>query len=350
MKRFYRRAGRRDVRTQHQLARPSPFHPLLSILRYVITGGLLIYLVWVADPVRIWEEWRSVHLGILLAGIVFQLLGVILSAAKWGILLYARGQQQPFMWLLRSYLVGQFANNFLPTGIGGDAVRALQLSRRIGSLSQATASVFLDRLTGFLALTCIANGAMVLLATGLVGEPLVTQEWLIVITVLVTFAAVGAVLVSLGAPWLLIRIGPWLPGIIRHPLETIAQALADYFPKGKMLLAILVFSFSFQSLWVTVNLMCGLALGIAAPWLLYALMATMTDILGLLPVFVNNMGARELVFTLYLSQIGVPPASALALAFLVLSVRLLVSVLGGVVLLIGGSDLRVLPGVVHHEP
>ncbi len=61
------------------------------------------------------------------------------------------------MWLLGAYLAGQFANNFLPTTVGGDALRIAQLGRRIGSYSQASASVFVERLTGFLALSLLAN-------------------------------------------------------------------------------------------------------------------------------------------------------------------------------------------------
>lgn len=316
------------------------WRPVLNVVRYLVTGGLLVYLIWIADPAKIWDKWRSVNIGVLLMALMLQFVGIAISSAKWGVLLRARGQHQPYSWLVRAYLVGQFANNFLPTGVGGDAVRAFQLSRRIGSLSQASASVFLDRLTGFLALTFIANGALVLATTGTSGGPLVTEGWLTLLTVLVTLGAVGAVLGSLGAPWLLTLVGKYLPDALRRPLETVTRALADYFPKGRTLVLVLILSLLFQSLWVSIHLVCGLALGFQVPVLIYALMATLTDILGLLPVFVNNMGARELVFTLYLSQIGLSTASALAIAFLVLSVRVVVSILGGVVLLVGGDDLR----------
>jgi hypothetical protein len=66
-----------------------------------------------------------------------------------------------------------------------------------------------------------------------------------------------------------------------------------------------------------------------------------TDILGLAPIFVNNLGVREGVFILYLSQVGIPPATAIALAFIIFSVRLAVSILGGLVVLFGGADLNV---------
>ena len=84
-------------------------------------------------------------------------------------------------------------------------------------------------------------------------------------------------------------------------------------------------------------------LGIHAPLLLYALMVPLTDMIGLVPIFVNNLGARELIFTLYLGQIGVAPAQALALAFLVFTVKLAVSLLGGLVTALGGVPMRATP-------
>jgi len=99
-------------------------------------------------------------------------------------------------------------------------------------------------------------------------------------------------------------------------------------------------SLLFHTSWISMHLACGLALAIAAPPLIYTLMVPLTDILGLVPIFVNNVGARDLVFTIYLSQVGVPEATAIALAFTAFSVRLLVSAIGGLLLLFGGADLR----------
>jgi uncharacterized protein (TIRG00374 family) len=316
------------------------WRPLLNPLRYLITGGLLFYLVWKADPAQIWEKWHSVDLRLIGLALLLQFLGIALSAAKWGMLLKARNRDQPYGWLLSTYLVGQFANNFLPTTVGGDAVRVVQLGKRVNSFSQASASVFIDRLTGFLALSLIANMALVLTYVGLGGYQFFTSIPFYIATVGFTIAAILAVAMCFSAPWLQQKFGAYVPQFAQYPLQRITTSLADFFPQGGWLIVVLAMSLSFQSLWVIINAVCGMALDIQAPLLIYALMAPITDVVGLIPVFVNNMGARELVFTLYLTQIGVSPATALALAFLILSVRLVVSILGGVIMFFGGADLR----------
>jgi hypothetical protein len=322
---------------------------ILNVVRWIVTIGLLSYLVWKANPALIWEAAQSTDLGWLGLAIALQVGGIALSSFKWRVILHAHGQQQPYSWLMGTYLVGQFANNFLPTGVGGDAVRAVQLGRRIGSYSQSSASVFVDRLTGFLALSVIANIALVTMYTGMAGFRLtasnpadhtyLTDDLLFLITIGFTLAGIAAVAGCFLAPWIHKVLGPRLPKVVDSPMERVARSLSSYFPRGKWLIVVLMISFSFQSLWIIINYVCGLSLGIEAPFIIYALIAPITDILGLLPIFVNNIGPRELVFTFFLFYVGVPKASAIALAFIILSVRLVVSLLGGAVVLFGGADL-----------
>lgn len=320
-----------------------------TALRVAVSLGLITFLIWQADPEKIWAAWRNADLRLIALAVVLQFVGVAISAAKWGALLRARGHAQPYPWLLGAYLVGQFANNFLPTTVGGDALRITQLGRRIGSMSQASASVFMERLTGFLALAAIVNIALVLAFFDNSGTSLVTSVELRAVTVLFSAAAVAAIPGALLAPRLLARFGGRLPERLQRPLAKLSSAIHDYVPQGKAMVGVMIYSFAFQLLWVVIHVICGAALLINAPLLIYGLLGPITDIVGLAPLFVNNLGARELVFTVYFSQVGVATATAVALAFLIFTVRLIVSALGGLVALFGGADLRMLP-IGHREP
>jgi hypothetical protein len=321
------------------------WYRLLNPLRYIISGGLIVYLVWQANPQAIWQAWKEVDGWLLALAFGLQLVGIAVSAAKWQLLLAAGGHRQPYRWLLAAYLVGQFANNFLPTTVGGDALRAIQLGRRIGSFSQASASVFLERLTGFLALSLIACIALLVSFATVTGAALVNDATMNVIAVSFTLLAAAAAAASFAARWLQQMFGHYLPDAAQRPMQRVAGALSDFFPQGRSFVLVMAMSLLFQSIWILVHVACGLALHVEAPLLLYAVMVPLSDILGLLPVFLNNVGAREIVFTLYLTQAGATQAEALALAFMVFSVRLLVSTLGGLVVLFGGADLR-----LSHRP
>ncbi|NNJ10262.1 flippase-like domain-containing protein [Chloroflexales bacterium ZM16-3] len=313
---------------------------LLLALRFLVSGGLLTYLIWKADPASIWAAWQQADLRLLALAAFIQLLCIAISAVKWGVLLRAHNQQQPYRWLLGIYLVGQFTNNFLPTSVGGDAIRIVQLGRRIGSYAQSSASVFMERLTGFLALSLIANVALLITSTDLFGARLVNEPTLTLLAFGFSLVAVVAVAASFSAPWLLRRFHSYLPKAARKPLQSIAESLGIYAADRGAMLKAMGLSLLFHTLWISMHYVCGLALHIQAPLLIYTLMVPLTDILGLAPIFFNNLGARDLVFTLYLSQIGILSGTALALAFTAFSVRLTVSSLGGLVLLFGGVSMR----------
>lgn len=288
----------------------------------------------------IWHALRETDLRWVAVALGLQWVGIVLSAAKWGVILQARGHRLPLRWLVNSYLMGQFANNFLPSTVGGDALRAMQLRQRIGSLSQASASIFIERLTGFLALSAIAMLALVLLWLGVGDVPLTTAPFWLLVAVGFTLAAVAAAGAAIFAPVFVGWLGQWqrFPRSMLAPLDKVATTSRSISRTGAVWGVVVGMSLAFQALWVIIHAVGGLALGISAPLILYALMVPLSDMLGLLPIFLNNVGARELVFTVYLRQIGVSEASALALAFLMFAIRLVVSLLGGVVLLFGGNQ------------
>jgi hypothetical protein len=271
---------------------------------------------------------------------LLQIFCICISAFKWGVLLRANNQRQPYPWLLSIYFVGQFANNFLPTSVGGDAMRVLALGQRTGSYAQASASVFIERLSGFLALSLIALGALLVTSTDLFGLRLDTDPALSWATAGFALAAVVAGVASFASPWLLRRLGWAIPQLARRPLERAAATLSEYAGSPGTIAAVMGLSLLFHSCWISLHLVCGLALGVAAPPIIYALMVPLTDIIGLAPIFFNNVGARDLIFTLYLRQVGVPDATALALAFTAFTVRLVVSAIGGLLLLFGGTAMR----------
>jgi uncharacterized protein (TIRG00374 family) len=316
---------------------------LLLGLRFLVSGGLLAYLIWQANPATIWRSWQQADLRLLGLAVLMQVFCIMISAAKWGVLLRAHNQQQPYPWLVGIYFVGQFANNFLPTSVGGDAIRIVQLGRRIGSYSQSSASVFMERLTGFLALSLIANAALLVSSTDLFGARLVNQPALTALAFGFSLAAIAAVAASFSAPWLLRRFHTRLPQAARKPLQSIADSLGIYAADRPAMAKAMGLSLLFHSTWIGMHYVCGRALGIGAPFLIYTLMVPLTDIVGLAPIFFNNLGARDLVFTLYLRQVGIPDATALALAFTAFTVRLAVSSLGGLVLLLGGAAMRAAP-------
>ena len=81
------------------------------------------------------------------------LVNIVLSSLKWRILLLSDQINIPLSKLVVSYVIGSFFNVFLPSTIGGDSYRIYDIMRQSGQGVRTAASVFADRLSGFIALT-----------------------------------------------------------------------------------------------------------------------------------------------------------------------------------------------------
>jgi glycosyltransferase 2 family protein len=307
---------------------------LLMALRILVSASLLIYLLLQVEIARLIAIWRELLLPLLLLSIVLQIGGVFVSALKWWLLLRASGQSLPYLWTVRAYLIGQFFNNFLPTMIGGDAIRVYQLNQRIDNVSTALASVFVERLLGFAALTVIATGSLALSYPLLIPQPALLWG-----AIWCLLAAAAALVVALAAPLIartLMRLP--LPNVAgwRGKLGTVADTLSRYYGYRRALWLVILLSFGYQFVWIAANYAAARSLRLDLPFAFMALIVPLSDIVGLVPIFLNNLGAREGTFVVMLGQLGVGATAALALAFLIFLVRLAVSLLGGLLYLFGG--------------
>jgi glycosyltransferase 2 family protein len=312
--------------------KPKNRRKLLVFLRVAVSAALLGYVLFNADLPSFAARWPEISQPLLMLALLLQLAGVFISSLKWWLLLRAAEEPVAYLWTVRTYLVGQFFSNFLPTSIGGDAVRVFRLNRSVGRLGLAIASVFVERITGFLALTIIGWVAL-----GLNFDRFGDNWQLRWAMIWGLLAASGGLIVALSAPWtvgLLSRLP--LPNVIdwRGKLRSMADALALFYADRGALALVMLLAFGYQVSWIAMNVAAAQALRMDVPWSFIALMVPISDIVGLIPIFFNNLGAREGIYTLLLGLLGLPAAQALALALLVFGARLLVSLLGGVVLLL----------------
>ena len=80
-----------------------------------------------------------------------------MMAVRWHLLLVARGRREPGLWwLFETYVIALLLGQVLPTAVGGDAVRAIDLARRTGARAEAVSSVVVDRVVGLAALGALA--------------------------------------------------------------------------------------------------------------------------------------------------------------------------------------------------
>ncbi|HET9266832.1 MAG TPA: lysylphosphatidylglycerol synthase transmembrane domain-containing protein [Vicinamibacterales bacterium] len=255
--------------------------------------------------------------------------GQILYAWRWWLLLSIAGLNISPGAAVRSYLIGVFANNFLPSTIGGDATKIYYLGRAHGYRT-ILASVVVDRMLGLgslslfaaaaawavpassarfaalrLAVTAAAGGACAIIVLAMIGTG-GARRWL---------APFGASAVKIADRLQRLRLD--MAQLLRQPrvLACSGAIVLGYF-----------LSLSLVYLWFP-----GLG-GASPPGLLAVFTAvTMTGVLSNVPISLNGLGVREQLHVWLFAPLGVPREVAVAISLLLFS-HILVTSLGGMVL------------------
>ena len=133
---------------------------LLTATKVVVSAGLLYWVLSRSNLGEVLAAAGSAHVGLLLFAYSLHLVGLYLSATRWKGLLRAQSIEASTVFLMKSFLVGSFFNQFLPSTVGGDASRAYDSYRLGNKKASAMTSVVVDRLLGLLALMTFAVMAL----------------------------------------------------------------------------------------------------------------------------------------------------------------------------------------------
>jgi len=269
----------------------------------------------------------------LVLALAVYILGVLVRAVRWSVLLRGLGVNTPSIWKLTAlYFVSFFFNSFLPTGIGGDVVRIAEVARTAGAPAAAS-SVIADRAVGLVATSLLALVALPLAGARL--NPILA--W--VAGVAVVGPTVFFWILRWGGARGLAAIGsdlPLLRPLTHHPkVRQTTEALAAYTPSDLMLA--LIVSLVFAGTNVLTYACLGKAVHVDLPLTYYMLVSPIITLVLLVPISFNGLGTRDVAYQALFVPVGVVSASALAMSLAYHALNLLTAVAGGGVYALMGA-------------
>src|SRR5436853_424160 len=110
---------------------------LWRALRLIIGLALVAVLLPTLLTPEFWATLTSVNVPLVVLAFILSVASIVSKAWRWQIVMRWRGVRLSFAYLLFSYFIGMFFNNFLPSGVGGDAVRALETARYTGRSTES---------------------------------------------------------------------------------------------------------------------------------------------------------------------------------------------------------------------
>lgn len=309
---------------------PAPSRKVASaILKVAVTLALYVAVFYVVDVSLLLARLRSVEPGWMALAVVCYAAGQWTSAWRWHLLLRPVSLTVGYLRLVAFYFIGMFFNIFLPTIVGGDAVKAILLARETGAPARSVMSVFMERDVGLLALFAIATtAAWFAPPVTVIGLPVFT----LVLLLFAAFIAANIVIFSPRAYRLVDRIIALTPlASIRARASSLYEAVVPYRRAGGPLAASLALSFVFQAVVILVVFLTANALSHDVPILALAVFVPLISVAGMLPISVNGLGIREALYMVLFGLVDTPPDVAVSMAMLYFAVTLVASLPGGLV-------------------
>lgn len=298
---------------------------ILRVLGTLIALAVVVYFIqqegWQAilDAVTRIDPWR------LLLAVLLTLISRVAVARRWHILLRSGGVEAPWPQSLRITFAGLFANNFLPTTVGGDVARLAGALQAGFDATVSAASLVVDRLIGLLGFAFTLPIGL----TFLMNADLQAGH-------VFPLTALAAAQTSWGGRMM---------NRLRKIWERLLKALRLWISQPRSLLAALFFTFIHMiCLFGTLYLLLE-GMHDPLPFWSVAGLQSLVYIFTLIPISISGWGLQELSISYAFSTLGgVDPANSLVLALLIRLLYVLVSLPGALVL------SAVLPGMAKAQP
>ena len=303
---------------------------IFSYLKILISIALLAVLVWIMrDKLSgIGNIIKGADKILILASIGLIIVGMILQSFRLKFLLDAQSVHLSIKDVIFLTFIGQFFNNFMPTSIGGDVVKAYYASGSSKKKLETFTAVAIDRMLGVITLVWVAVFAFIL------GRQQAVNK--MVIFIVFFMAVAGALFMAVIFNKKAARIFLWFKNKaksnnIKEKLQRLYDATNKYRHHKIYIFHALWLSLTAQVLFFYMAYLLAISISSRVSFLLLLKTLPAVSTISMLPSL-NGLGIRESGFVGFLGNV-MGKDNAFALSLLYLGVTLSVSVLGGIIFL-----------------
>ncbi len=302
---------------------------ILSVLLRVSISILLLALLFRITGIDIRDlmnDIRGVNKLFLGTGFAVFFLAYLLGFLRWRMLLLAAGINISPKKLISSFSGGIFFSIFLPSTIGGDVVRTADLAEHTRKAKEVIATVFLDRLSGYIGLV------FVILPAILLGRELVLDK-VVFSSIAVIIGLLAIILLVLFNSFIYSKITRFLttPGAekVKEMIKDMHREIHIFRHRRKIIVYNLLLSFLAQIITPVSIYFISLSLGVKINFIYFLIFIPIIGAITLLPVAIGGLGLRESLFVVYFAKAGVIKQLALAMSLLSFSFIVIYGAIGG---------------------
>jgi glycosyltransferase 2 family protein len=279
------------------------------------------------DPKSFIDKILQLDLKFFALASFFSVLTIVTNTYRWWIITKGFNYRISYWTGLLWYFEGMFANNFLPSNVGGDALRAFYLgnndettekSKQQHNWLSAGLTVILERLFGFIMMFFFFPLSLIFIYSQNLVQTMPEKliQALFVLSIIPFLAFFGYKI------WIKIPI----PFAI---FQKIKIAVTEFIVHKRSVCIVLLWTFITHVFLMAINVFSALALGVTEiPFWYWFLVVPLATLASYVIPAVKGLGAREATYVFLLSIIGVSFDQSFAIAVTVFLATLVSSVPG----------------------
>ncbi|MDA1021521.1 MAG: lysylphosphatidylglycerol synthase transmembrane domain-containing protein [Cyanobacteria bacterium] len=240
------------------------------------------------------------------------------NAYRWWVLARLLNYELSFFKAIRMYFEAMFANNFLPSNFGGDAIRAYDLGRNDKTWLRAASTILTERFFGFVMMFCMIPIGLVFMQFSPIGQQVPNE---VKLALLVAF---GGLVIALASYQLWSKI-PW------NIVQKFNYAVHEYTRCTKSLKQVVFWTFMTHMFLLAGNVCSAYALGVSLseiPAWYWLIMTPAATLISFVVPAVKGVGAKEASYIYFLGYLGITSDKGLAIGFIAFVATLIASLPG----------------------
>ena len=301
---------------------------IISIcVRTAVSLALILILLYIMreNYGKIWQAIRSANLFIFLLALAAFALALVTASMRLKMIIETQGKAQVTLSEAVSLtFIGYFFNNFLPTSIGGDVVKAYYLSKKSTEKLNSYTSVFVDRALGLVTMVFMAAIALLLSQGQVIDKDLRYIIYAITTVSVIAIFFISSKNFARKFSGLLKLVKP-----IEDKVKRAYNALHDYKNHTSLIIRSLVISVVSQLFYFASIGILALSIGARIPAIEVLLRVPIISAVSLLPS-INGLGVREGSTVMLFGPI-IGKERAFVVSILLLLMLLIISLVGGLV-------------------
>jgi len=275
--------------------------------KILVSLALFVLIFRAVDFREVLEVVRSLNPWLLVPALGLQILSALVAALRWYMIMHALQFGEKPGFYVRSYFKGTFFNQALPTSIGGDALRVLEVAKVGGGKREAFYGVFIDRIVGLLGLLLLNLIAITINPIFLENNPAV--HYAIIAMALFGFTGVFVLTLLGDVKWLANNRVTRLAHDLSHRIRTVYRT-------GRTITIQTALSVVIHLLSMMTVYLIGRSIGLDYNLLIYLVVVPPVILLTIVPISLAGWGVRETGMIGLFLLIGAQKAAVLSMSLI----------------------------------